>query len=199
MDTLTFAGFDKQAKEKALTTIENFKIFIEENKDEITALRIFYDQSYRNRKLTFSMIKELNEKLEMSPNLLSIDRIWDSYKLVTPDKVKSKSNKRMLTDIVSLVRHALGQDRTLRPFSENVNTRFRDWVFKKNSGHVQFTEDQMEWLRMIKEHIASSLTIEKDDFDYSPFADKGGLTTVWNLFGDDLDNLLEEINVEFAA
>jgi type I restriction enzyme, R subunit len=202
LDNVTFAGFDEQAKEKALKTIGSFKEFLEKNKNEIIALRIYYDQAYRNRKLTFSMIKELNEKLEQPPYLLTLDRIWEAYKLIEPERVvsgKKAGTKRMLTDIVSLVRHAIGLDELLQPYSEKVNTRFKEWVFKKNAGHVQFSEEQMEWLRMIKDHIIASVTIEKDDFDYSPFVDKGGLTKVYKLFGDELDNILEEINVELVA
>ncbi len=52
-DTVTFAGFDEQAKEKARTIVDTFKRFIEENKDEITALQIIYSKPYGRRHLTY--------------------------------------------------------------------------------------------------------------------------------------------------
>jgi type I restriction enzyme R subunit len=38
---------------------------------------------------------------------------------------------------------------------------------------IAFTPEQTERLRMMKDHIAASCAIERDDFDYAEFADKG--------------------------
>ncbi len=199
LDKLIFAGFDEQAKEKAQQTIESFKKFIVENKDEMIALRIFYDQPYRRRELTFKMIKELNAAIQRPPYLLNLDRLWLAYENQNGEKVKGKAIKRTLTDIISLLRYELGIDSELYPYSDIVNRNFKDWIFKKNAGHIQFSEEQTEWLRMIKDHIISSVNIERTDFDNTPFAEHGGLQKVWKLFGNDLDKILEEINMELAA
>ena len=74
-----------------------------------------------------------------------------------------------------------------------------EWVFKRNAGPVQFTDEQMEWLRMIKDHIVSSVRIEKDDFELSPFVDEGGLGKFYQLFGGETEKIIEEINKELAA
>jgi type I restriction enzyme R subunit len=47
--------------------------------------------------------------------------------------------------------------------------------------------------------IGSSLAIGVEDFDYAPFAERGGLGKAHELFGDDLPRLLEELNVALAA
>jgi type I restriction enzyme, R subunit len=52
---------------------------------------------------------------------------------------------------------------------------------------------------MIKDQIASSIHITTEDFEYSPFNDKGGLIKVHNLFGDDLANLLQKLNQELIT
>lgn len=57
----------------------------------------------------------------------------------------------------------------------------------------------MKWLNMMKDHIATSITIEKDDFDNVPFYEKGGLMKVWQLFGDELDQIIEEMNQKLVA
>jgi len=100
----------------------------------------------------------------------------------------------MLTDIISLIRFELKLDETLEPYSEIVNRRFKEWVFKRNAGPVQFNDEQMNWLRMIKDHIVSSVRIEKDDFELSPFVDDGGLGKFYQLFGTETESILEEIN-----
>lgn len=199
LDKLIYAGFDEKAKEKAMEIIVQFRKFLEDNKNEIIALRIFYSQPYRRRELSFKMIKELSEILSRPPNLITIDRLWWAYEQLNGEKVQGKSIKRALTDIISLLRFELGIDKELYPYSDIVNIKFKDWIFKKNAGNVQFSEEQTEWLRMIKDHIISSVTIEKEDFDNTPFAERGGLMKVWKLFGKDLDKVLEEINVELVA
>ena len=199
IDKLIFAGFDEQAKEKAQKTIESFKKFIAENRNEIIALRIFYEQPYRRRELTFAMIRELNETIQRQPYLLNLDRLWFAYENINSEKVKGKSIRRTLTDIISLLRYELGIDSELNPYSDIVNRNFKDWIFKKNAGHIQFTEEQTEWLRMIKDYIISSVNIETKDFDNTPFAEHGGLQKVWKLFGEDLNSILEEINLELVA
>ena len=41
--------------------------------------------------------------------------------------------------------------------------------------------------------------IETDDFEYAPFSQEGGLGKVYQLFGDDLNNILDELNEALAA
>ncbi len=199
IDKVIFAGFDEQAKEKAQKTIETFKKFLAENKDEIIALRIFYSQPYQRRTLTFKMIKELNEALQKPPYSLNTQLLWYAYEKLDSNKVKGKSTKRILTDIVSLLRFELGISYELEPYKDIVDRNFKEWIFRKNAGNIQFTAEQTEWLRMIKDHIITSVNIEKEDFDNTPFAEHGGLMRVWKVFGTELDKIIEEMNVELVA
>lgn len=198
-DRITFSGFDTQAKENADEIINNFRKFIDENKNEIIALQILYSQPERRKELTYNMVKDLRDALLNPPYNLSIDQVWNAYQRVEPKIVKLRTPKGMLTDIISLIRFELKIDTLLEPYSEIVNRHFRDWVFKRNAGPVQFTDEQMEWLHMIKDHIVSSVKIDKDDFDLSPFVDEGGLGKMWKLFGEKTEQLIEELNKELAA
>jgi type I restriction enzyme R subunit len=91
-------------------------------------------------------------------------------------------------------------DEELRPFADSVDKRFQDWVFRHNARRATaFTPEQMEWLRLVKDHIASSCRIEREDFDYAQLAGKGGLQKAWNVFGGQLDELLVEMNEELVA
>ena len=57
----------------------------------------------------------------------------------------------------------------------------------------------MHWLEMIRDHIAANLGIETDDFEYAPFSQEGGLGKVYQIFGDDLNAIIEELNNTLAA
>ena len=150
-------------KENSEEIINNFRKFIDENKNEIIALKILYSQPERRKELTYNMVKDLRDALLNPPYNLSIDQVWNAYQHVEPKAVKLRTPKGMLTDIISLIRFELKIDTMLEPYSEIVNRSFRDWVFRRNAGPVQFTNEQMEWLRMIKDHVVSSVRIDKDD------------------------------------
>ncbi|MGC9375606.1 MAG: DEAD/DEAH box helicase family protein [Bacteroidales bacterium] len=197
LDKVNFAGFSADMEEKAKETINSFEEFIEANKDEIIALRIFYDQPYKRRKFSYQMIKELREKLLQSKPNLAIMTVWEAYKRLENKQISNPATE--LTALVALVRRAIGLDTGLTRFESTVNNNFKQWVFTKNAGNVQFSKEQMEWLRMMKDYMATSMNIEKDDFDNEPFAEKGGLMKVWNIFGDQLEDIVEELNVELIA
>jgi type I restriction enzyme, R subunit len=72
-------------------------------------------------------------------------------------------------------------------------------VFAKQAGALKFTDEQMTWLRMIKDHIATSFHCDRDDLDYAPFDANGGLGKMYQLFGDEMDTILDELNEALAA
>ena len=74
------------------------------------------------------------------------------------------SGKRVLTDLVSLIRFAMEQATILAPFAETVNDRFARWLSEQEAAGRKFTPEQRQWLDMIKDHVAASLTVEIDDF-----------------------------------
>jgi type I restriction enzyme R subunit len=114
--------------------------------------------------------------------------------------VKGTDRKRQLTELVSLLRFALGLDAELKPFTDEVDKRFQTWIFRHNAQRgTAFTPEQTEWLRLMKDHIASSCSISRDDFDYAELADKGGLQKAWGLFGKELDTLMNEMNRKLVA
>jgi type I restriction enzyme R subunit len=135
--------------------------------------------------------------------MLTTERLWGAYARVQASRVKGADSKRQLTDLVSLVRFALGLDGEqgeLRPFADDVDKRFQAWTFRHNAqAPTAFSPEQMDWLRLMKDHIASSCSISREDFDYAELADRGGLQKVWGLFGQELDELMNEMNMELVA
>lgn len=200
LDQVIFSGFSADAEAQAKATIQSFADYIAAHKDEITALGFFYQQPYQRRALTFDMLEELYDHLSKPPLMLTTERLWSAYARVQNAAVKGADRKRQLTDLVSLVRFALGLDGELKPFAEEVDKRFQTWIFRHNAPRgTAFTPEQTEWLRLMKEHIASSCSISRDDFDYAELADKGGLQKAWGLFGKELDTLMNEMNMELVA
>jgi len=200
LDQVTFSGFSEQAEAQAKAVIQSFADYLKQHKDEIAALDFFYQQPYQRRALTFDMIEDLHEHLGKPPLMLTTERLWSAYARVQATQVKGADRKRQLTDLVSLVRYALGLDGELKPFADEVDRRFQAWIFRHNAQRgTAFTPEQTEWLRLMKEHIASSCAISRDDFDYAELADKGGLQKAWGLFGKELDGLMSEMNMELVA
>ena len=200
LDTVTRSEFAAQAQANAEAAVGKFREFLESHRDDIAALGFFYAQPYRRRALTLEMIEELHDALSRPPLMLTTETLWSAYARVQETKVRGNGLRRQLTDLVSLVRFALGMDDELRPFADTVDKRFADWVFRHNARRATaFTPEQMEWLRLVKDHIASSCRIERDDFDYAQLAGKGGLQKAWNVFDGQLDALLAEMNEELVA
>jgi type I restriction enzyme R subunit len=200
LDQVTFAGFSAQAQAQANVVIQTFADYLKQHQDEIAALDFFYQQPYQRRALTFEMIEELHERLAKPPLLLTTERLWSAYARVQASQVKGADRKRQLTDLVSLVRFALGLDGELRPFADDVDKRFQAWIFRHNAQRgTAFTPEQTEWLRLMKDHLANSCSINREDFDYAELADKGGLQKAWGLFGEELDGLMREMNEELVA
>ena len=52
---------------------------------------------------------------------------------------------------------------------------------------------------MIRDHVAANLSIEKDDFELAPFNREVGLGKVHQVFGNELNKLIEELNEVIAA
>jgi len=196
-DEVINVGWDQDNQEKANEIITEFSDWMYQHKDELMALQIFYNQPYRRRELTYSMIKEVLERLQQDKPMLAPLIVWRAYQAL--DLCKD-SPRNELTAIVSLIRKVSGLDNSLNTYDKIVDKNFQDWVFKKHSGAGEkFNEEQMQWLRMIKEHVISSFHIEKDDFDYNPFNKEGGLAKMWQLFGEQTEVIINELNEVLAA
>lgn len=198
-DQVISVGFDEAAKEKAKTLVDTFQRFIQENRDEITALQIFYSKPFGQRHLSFSQIKQLAEAIQKPPYKLSPEILWNAYEQLEKSKVRGAGAQKLLTNIISLVRFAMGEADVLEPYPETVNERFERWLSRQKEQGRGFTDEQTEWLLMIRDHIAASLTIEVDDFDYTPFSAKGGVQRVYQLFGQEFGMVLNELNEALAA
>jgi type I restriction enzyme R subunit len=179
-------------------TKKEFDQYISDQRDEITALQILYSRP-RRLSLRFENLKTLAETLHAPPRLWTDSQLWQAYAALDKSRVKGASQRRILTDLVSLLRFAMHQENELVPFPERVAANFKAWLGQHEAAGRSFTPEQRKWLEMIRDHIASNLGIDVEDFEYTPFAQEGGIGKVHQLFGAELPKVLEALNKELAA
>jgi len=196
VDRVISAGLsEKRAKE--LT--HSFKNFIEENKNEIDALSIIYDAQYRERHLTYEKIRDLSEQMHMAHPPLSTVELWRAYELIEKDRVKKvKDPAKLLTNLVQLVRFAIGADDKLDDFETVANQRFNLWMGRQLKKGINYSEDQKEWLTLIKNYIIANVYIESNDIQ-DAMADKGGIFKAKQIFGQELEPILEDLSLALVG
>ena len=219
IDRVLSSGFDAAAKAKAAGLVQSFREYLIEHQREIEALQILYGLPRRSAApgrakagLTEPMLKDLEKKLRDTHATWTEDRLWDAFAVTAPGKVKGRSQAGRFADLVALVRFALEQQPVLAPFSDTVHERFEAWLASPTPLNTEnsklktstprsaaFTPEQLSWLRLIRDHIATSVSIHPEDFGYTPFGERGGLGKAHQLFGEQLPKLMEELNDTLAA
>lgn len=197
-DEVLTAGYDAK---KATETAARFREFLEANKDEIAALQVLYARPHAARRLTYGMIKELADAMARPPWLLSPPQVWASYRRLDRARVRDAAPERLLTDLVALVRFALGQSDVLEPFGHGVEQRFNLWLGREKKAGRDYSDAQMDWLRLIKEHVAANVEITADDLQQTPaFTDRGGRIAAARAFGKErLGELLDDLSSALVA
>ena len=192
-DVVLDAGFTNDAAQEA---VQSFQQFIEENRDEITALQVLYERPYRQR-LRLDDIRALADAMEAPPRSWTTERLWQAYQRLDESKVRG-SGQRQLADIVALVRYATGDADELAPFADHVNRRFAGWLAMQETAAREFTDEQRWWLEAIRDRIAGNVSAEMRDLQNSPLDQRGGLIAAYDLFGDDLQEIIDELNLELV-
>ncbi len=169
LDQLKFAGWSADAQASAQNLVQEFADYLLSHKDQIEALSIFYDQPQRRRDITYAMLQQVLDILKTDKPKLAPLHVWQAYS--------------QLADCDSSVRR-----------------NFQTWIMRHHAGNPdKFTEEQMAWLQMIRDHIATSYHIERDDLELAPFDGQGGLGKMYQLFGAEMDAVLDELNEALVA
>jgi type I restriction enzyme R subunit len=195
-DVVTYAGYDV---ERAREMTQHFAEFIEENKNRLAALQILLGRPYRARRPTYAAIKELADELTRAPWPLDVLQVWQAYQRLDAARVRGAPEK-VLTDIIALVRFAARSDEVLEPFSRRVDQRFNLWVGRQIKAGRTFTDVQMEWLRLIRDHIAANAEVTTEDLKEIPsFTARGGLLKARRAFGEQLQPTLDDLSEALVA
>ena len=196
VDDVLYSGFDASAVEKARAKVTDFRAWIEEHKDELTALQLLYADT-RPLKLSLADLRALRDALSRPPVSATPVQLWRAFEAAEAETVQGRGGEP-LADLVSLVRYALMPGMTLAPYRDELRARYRVWLRERDADGA-FTPEQREWLDRMAEHIAASLAIEKEDFETGWFGQHGSLGRAHALFGDRLQPLMTELNARLAA
>ncbi len=128
VDRVLETGFSADATAKARTTVESFRQFLLDHRDEITALQILLNQPQARQRLTFGQLKELAQQIAQPPLRLTTKALWRAYAQLEQGQVRGVGAKRVLADLVALVRHAVQPAGELAPYPEQVQARYRQWL-----------------------------------------------------------------------
>lgn len=196
-DALLAAGYD-MAQAQARTT--SFRAFIDAHQNELLALQILYSQPFPKRRLTYASIHELATRLADPPQHLTAADVWQAYKRLNASLVRGAPSDKVLTDLISLVRFATGQMDLLEPHAARVEQRFNLWIGRQIKAGQAFTDDQLTWLRAIKDYLAANVEIAPADLMRDqPFADWGGVVAARKVFGAGLNGMLDEMSEVLVA
>ncbi len=158
-----------------------FSKFVHENKVKIEALSILLNNP---RKWNSRVLKEIRQELKKS-----------SFEEEKVRKAHALTGHKALADIISLVKNAESEQNPLFTAEERVNRALAEII----RAH-EFNAEQKEWLEYIKEHLIINLAIEKDNFDMVPVLERhGGLSRAKRIFGNDFEQIIQEINYKLVA
>jgi len=198
LDEVLNAGWQRDSAEQAQSISEDFAAYLQEHRDEIDALSIYFTQPQRRREVTYEQIRALFERLTADKPHLAPLHVWQAYARL--DEVSGQNPLNELTALVALIRRVCGLDAKVTPFEDTVNRNFKQWIFKRHAGGGEkFNESQMQWLQMIRDHIATSIHIDRDALDFAPFNRHGGLGGFYEQFGAQYEAVMDEINEALVA
>ena len=114
---------------------------------------------------------------------------------VSPNRVqRAKTPEKMLTNVIQLMRFALGQDADLKPFDTVAAQRYNLWLGRQKKRGIVFSSDQLGWLEEIKNFIVYNSSMTEKDVQET-LSDKGGLLKARQVFAPiDLSNLLNSLS-----
>jgi len=185
---------------RARSIVDSWANYLRDHRDEIAAIQTVQESrtaAGRAQHVTFAQIKELADGIKRPPHNWTPDVIWAAYEAIDQGKVRH-SNAHTLTDLVALLRFTLGLDNELVPYADQVRERYANWLLQQANTGVTFTDQQRWWLDTMVDVIAASAGITDADLDASPFLERGGVDGIIDVFGDQAQHYLDEINRQVA-
>ncbi len=193
-DVVISSAFSPQ---QAAAMTADFTRFLTEHRDTLAALRLLYGMPAATRRLTYASLEELRDAMLRPPWLLQPLSLWSAYRRLQGERVRANPAKT-LTDIVALVRFALGSADTLAPLSSDMAGRFNLWLGREGRAGRSYDQAQLGWLEAIRDHLAANIEVTQADLQES-FAGRGGVLGARRAFGPRLDTLLEDLQDALVA
>ncbi len=192
-DQVLSAGFDAA---RAEAVVAQFRGFLDGNRDQLAALALLYGRPAAAERLTYAGLRELADAMAQPPWMLDSARVWLCYRRLYAAQVRDPSPARLLTDLVALVRFALGTAPTLEPVAADVNRRFNLWLGREGRAGREYSLAQLAWLHLLRDHVAANAEVALDSLREDPrLSARGGLRAARDILGTDrLPVLLAELS-----
>ncbi len=187
-------SIEELAKDRSNDIIFRFKSFVESHKKDISLINKVSGSSAGIGEISFDEIKMFSKELRKPPYEISPDEVWNAFARIEPDKVKPLSDQNNPANIISLTQYVTGKIEMLEPFSDIVDRKFKNWLIENETSGKKFSEEQTEWLNMMKTYVSTFLKIDMMSFNDPPFINKGGAARAYNLFSTDLNKILLDMN-----
>jgi len=186
---------------KPMNRVASFREYLREHADELAVLQVLHGSG--RRRPTYAQLRELAERVARVPAIGSVDALWRAYAEL--GEVADPAHRASVTDLVTILRHELALDDGPRgdridPFGSVVEARLEAWLAGQHASGVEFTEQQQWWVRRICDVVKSSVVVDIDDLDRTPFTERGGTMGFARDFGAERAKaLLDELNAELTA
>ncbi|WP_074046086.1 DEAD/DEAH box helicase family protein [Dermacoccus nishinomiyaensis] len=182
--------------DSALEIVESWKKYLEDNRDEITALQVL--DEFKTHRVPFKALDDLARQIERSPQRWTTEKLWAAYEQLDGAKVRPNPHARA-TDLVSLLRYALDLDDELVPYEDVVQERYESWLAQQAQAGATFSETERWWLDRMRDFVVTSAGITVDALDAEPFTQRGGIDGALRDLGANAGILLESLDKELTA
>ena len=182
--------------DSALEIVESWKKYLEDNRDEITALQVL--DEFKTHRVPFKALDDLARQIERTPERWTTEKLWAAYEQLDGAKVRPNPHARA-TDLVSLLRYALDLDDELVPYEDVVQERYESWLAQQAQAGATFSETERWWLDRMRDFVVTSAGITVDALDAEPFTQRGGIDGALRDLGANAGILLESLDKELTA
>ncbi|WP_367137183.1 DEAD/DEAH box helicase family protein [Saccharothrix sp. HUAS TT1] len=178
--------------------VEDWRQYLQDNADEIAALRVAFSEPRRDPAEVYRSLKRLASKIESPPYRWTPEVLWRAYQNL--GIAKGNGGRKGVPELMTILRYELGLDSELRTYRSRVEDTLANWLARQEQSGVRFTVDQRWWIEKIAVTLASRLLVTPDDLDGVPFIERGGVDGFIRDFGDDrAEQLLDELNRTLPA
>jgi type I restriction enzyme R subunit len=186
-------------EERAREQIGRWRQLLERERDRIAAVHIALTSPRSvSPDEAYAALKELALEIRRPDFAWTPQTLWVYYEDLGA-ALHSHGHEAGIPDLISLIRYELGADPELRLYRETVEERFEGWLLRQQQAGAQFTDEQLWWLRSIRDVVASDVGISSAEFNAEPFKGRGGGRGFAHAFaGRDYRSLLNELNRELA-
>jgi type I restriction enzyme R subunit len=181
---------------RARSIVESWQQYLIDHRDEITAIQLM--QEAKERRVSFTEIQALADRISRPPHNWTPDLIWSAYEAIEVGRVRH-NDRHTLTDLVSLIRFATKVDDELVPYTEQVHQRYTGWLAQQSQAGVTFAPAELWWLDKMVEVIAVSAGVSPEDLDNAPFTERGGVDGAIRDLGPNVATLIDQLNINLTA